>query len=112
MNAGHRCRKERQQDCPAKLRGEVENWDVVIYKPVAQSGVRWFEAFAETVFFGGEQTLPPNICDGQAARREPTALICVLCAPDSVETVIAAVGARRGGDPPGAAPDQRVGPIP
>lgn len=63
------------------LRGEVENWDVVICTPVAQSGVSWIGAFAETVFVAGGRTLPPNICGGQAGRRERTATTCVAYVP-------------------------------
>ena len=63
------------------LRGEVENWDVVICTPVAQSGVSWVGAFAETVFIAGGRTLPPNICGGQAGRRERTATTCVAYIP-------------------------------
>jgi len=63
------------------LRGEVENWDVVICTPVAQSGVSWVGLFAETVFVAGGRTLPPNICGGQAGRRERTATTCVAYIP-------------------------------
>ncbi len=63
------------------LRGEVEGWDVVICTPVAQSGVSWVGAFAETVFVVGGRTLPPNICGGQAGRRERTATTCVAYVP-------------------------------
>ncbi|MCT0228916.1 hypothetical protein KQ300_12050 [Synechococcus sp. CS-1331] len=63
------------------LRGEVEGWDVVICTPVAQSGVSWVSAFAETVFVAGGRTLPPNICGGQAGRRERTATTCVAYVP-------------------------------
>jgi len=63
------------------LRGEVEGWDVVICTPVAQSGVSWVGAFAETVFVAGGRTLPPNICGGQAGRRERTATTCVAYVP-------------------------------
>ena len=37
--------------------------------------------FAETVFVAGGRTLPPNICGGQAGRRERTATICVAYIP-------------------------------
>jgi hypothetical protein len=63
------------------LRGEVNAWDVVICTPVAQSGVSWVGAFAETVFVAGGSTLPPNICGGQAGRRERTATTCVTYIP-------------------------------
>ena len=63
------------------LRGEVEGCDVVICTPVAQSGVSWVGAFAETVFVAGGRTLPPNICGGQAGRRERTATTCVAYVP-------------------------------
>jgi hypothetical protein len=63
------------------LRGDVEGWDVVICTPVAQSGVSWVGAFAETVFVAGGRTLPPNICGGQAGRRERTATTCVAYVP-------------------------------
>ena len=63
------------------LRGEVDGWDVVICTPVAQSGVSWVGAFAETVFVAGGRTLPPNICGGQAGRRERTATTCVAYVP-------------------------------
>ncbi len=63
------------------LWGEVEGWDVVICTPVAQSGVSWVGAFAETVFVAGGRTLPPNICGGQAGRRERTATTCVAYVP-------------------------------
>jgi hypothetical protein len=63
------------------LRGEVEGWDVVICTPVAQSGVSWVGAFAQTVFVAGGPTLPPNICGGQAGRRERTATTCVAYVP-------------------------------
>jgi hypothetical protein len=63
------------------LRGEVEGWDVVICTPVAQSGVSWVGAFSETVFVAGGRTLPPNICGGQAGRRERTATTCVAYVP-------------------------------
>lgn len=63
------------------LRGGVEGWDVVICTPVAQSGVSWVSAFAETVFVAGGRTLPPNICGGQAGRRERTATTCVAYVP-------------------------------
>lgn len=63
------------------LRGEVDGWDVVICTPVAQSGVSWVGGFAETVFVAGGRTLPPNICGGQAGRRERTATTCVSYVP-------------------------------
>ena len=63
------------------LQGEVEGWDVVICTPVAQSGVSWVGVFAETVFVAGGRTLPPNICGGQAGRRERTATTCVAYMP-------------------------------
>jgi hypothetical protein len=63
------------------LRGEVEGWDVVICTPVAQSGVSWVGAFAQTVFVAGGRTLPPNICGGQAGRRERKATTCVAYVP-------------------------------
>ena len=63
------------------LRGQVEGWDVVICTPVAQSGVSWVGVFAETVFVAGGRTLPPNICGGQAGRRERTATTCVAYIP-------------------------------
>jgi hypothetical protein len=63
------------------LRGEVDGWDVVICTPVAQSGVSWVGVFAETVFVAGGRTLPPNICGGQAGRRERTATTCVAYIP-------------------------------
>jgi hypothetical protein len=63
------------------LRGDVEGWDVVICTPVAQSGVSWVGVFAETVFVAGGKTLPPNICGGQAGRRERTATTCVAYIP-------------------------------
>jgi hypothetical protein len=63
------------------LRGEVDGWDVVICTPVAQSGVSWVGAFAGTVFVAGGRTLPPNICGGQAGRRERTATTCVAYVP-------------------------------
>jgi hypothetical protein len=63
------------------LWGEVEGWDVVICTPVAQSGVSWVGAFAATVFVAGGRTLPPNICGGQAGRRERTATTCVAYVP-------------------------------
>ena len=63
------------------LRGEVDDWDVVICTPVAQSGVSWVGAFAETVFVVGGRTLPPNVCGGQAGRRERTAITCVAYVP-------------------------------
>lgn len=63
------------------LRGEVDGWDVVICTPVAQSGVSWVGVFAETVFVAGGRTLPPNICGGQAGRRERTATTCVTYVP-------------------------------
>ena len=63
------------------LRGEVADWDVVICTPVAQSGVSWIGAFAKTVFVAGGRTLPPNICGGQAGRRERTATTCVTYLP-------------------------------
>ena len=66
------------------LRGQVEGWDVVICTPVAQSGVSWVGVFAETVFVAGGRTLPPNICGGQAGRRERTAIICVAYIPKTV----------------------------
>lgn len=65
------------------LRGEVDGWDVVICTPVAQSGVSWVGVFAETVFVAGGRTLPPNICGGQAGRRERTATTCVAFIPKS-----------------------------
>ena len=63
------------------LRGEVDGWDVVICTPVAQSGVSWVGVFAETVFVAGGRTLPPNICGGQAGRRERTATTCMAYVP-------------------------------
>ncbi|WP_322771749.1 hypothetical protein [Synechococcus sp. CBW1107] len=63
------------------LRGEVDGWDVVLCTPVAQSGVSWVGTFAQTVFVAGGRTLPPNICGGQAGRRERTATICVAYVP-------------------------------
>jgi hypothetical protein len=63
------------------LRGEVDGWDVVICTPVAQSGVSWVGVFAEAVFVAGGRTLPPNICGGQAGRRERTATTCVAYVP-------------------------------
>lgn len=66
------------------LRGEVDGWDVVICTPVAQSGVSWVGVFAETVFVAGARTLPPNICGGQAGRRERTATTCVAYVPKTV----------------------------
>jgi hypothetical protein len=63
------------------LRGEVDGWDVVICTPVAQSGVSWVDVFAETVFVAGGRTLRPNICGGQAGRRERTATTCVVYVP-------------------------------
>ena len=54
---------------------------MVICTPVAQSGVSWIGAFAETVFVAGGRTLPPNICGGQAGRRERTATTCVAYVP-------------------------------
>lgn len=63
------------------LRGDVEGWDVVICTPALQSGVSWVGAFAETVFVAGGRTLPPNICGGQAGRRERTATTCVAYVP-------------------------------
>lgn len=65
------------------LRGEVAGWDVVICTPVAQSGVSWVGVFAETVFVAGGRTLPPNICGGQAGRRERTATTCVAYVPNT-----------------------------
>lgn len=65
------------------LRGEVDGWDVVIGTPVAQSGVSWVGVFAETVFVAGGRTLPPNICGGQAGRRERTATTCVAYVPNT-----------------------------
>jgi len=65
------------------LRGEVDGWDVVICTPVAQSGVSWVGVVAETVFVAGGRTLPPNICGGQAGRRERTATTCVAFIPKS-----------------------------
>ena len=67
------------------LWGEVEGWDVVICTPVAQSGVSWVGAFAETVFVAGGRTLPPNICGGQAGRRERTATTCVAYVPKTAQ---------------------------
>lgn len=66
------------------LRGDVEGLDVVICTPVAQSGVNWVEVFSETVFVAGGRTLPPNICGGQAGRRERTATTCVAYFPKTV----------------------------
>lgn len=66
------------------LRGDVEGLDVVICTPVAQSGVSWVDVFAETVFVAGGRTLPPNICGGQAGRRERTATTCVAYIPKTV----------------------------
>lgn len=63
------------------LRGDVDGLDVVICTPVAQSGVNWVGVFAETVFVAGGRTLPPNICGGQAGRRERTATTCVAYIP-------------------------------
>ena len=57
---------------------------MVICTPVAQSGVSWVGAFAETVFVAGGRTLPPNICGGQAGRRERTATTCVAYVPKIV----------------------------
>ena len=65
------------------LRGEVEGWDVVICTPVAQSGVSWVGAFAQKVFVAGGRTLPPDICGGQAGRRERTATTCVAYVPNT-----------------------------
>ena len=53
----------------------------MICTPVAQSGVSWVGVFAETVFVAGGPTLPPNICGGQAGRRERTATTCVAYVP-------------------------------
>ena len=66
------------------LLGRVEDVDLVICTPVAQSGVSWVNVFAETVFVAGGRTLPPNICGGQAGRRERTATTCVAYVPKSV----------------------------
>ena len=66
------------------LLGKAEGWDVVICTPVAQSGVSWVGVFGETVFVAGGRTLPPNICGGQAGRRERTATTCVAYIPNSV----------------------------
>jgi hypothetical protein len=70
-----------QEDAQRVLRGDVVGWDVVICTPVAQSGVSWVGLFAETVFVAGGKTLPPNICGGQAGRRERTATTCVAYIP-------------------------------
>jgi len=66
------------------LRGQAEGWDVVLCTPVAQSGVSWVGTFAQTVFVAGGRTLPPNICGGQAGRRERTATTCVAYVPKTV----------------------------
>ncbi|MFM7677002.1 MAG: DEAD/DEAH box helicase family protein [Synechococcus sp.] len=66
------------------LLGQVEDVDLVICTPVAQSGVSWVNVFAETVFVAGGRTLPPNICGGQAGRRERTATTCVAYVPKTV----------------------------
>ena len=63
------------------LRGDVEDWDVVICTPVAQSGVSWVGVFAETVFVAGGRTLPPNICGGQRVGAKRTATTCVAYVP-------------------------------
>lgn len=63
------------------LHGDVNGWDVVICTPVAQSGVSWVGVFDTTVYVAGGRTLPPNICGGQAGRRERTATTCVAYVP-------------------------------